>query len=844
MRWQIIVLAALVLIMASSVRMVDAPFNSQWWNTTWHYRFQISVNTSSYSRADWPIETPVNFTDILRQMGLSGTFDRNSTRLIEHNSTGQPMHELPSQFDNGTSFDPATNAYGTLVFILNGTTPAQTVRTFQVYFDLASSPKPFRNYSTNLTYVWTGEELNVSNSYVSWSMDTVRGQNVSGLYEIRETNTILSAGADRAPAEYVQYANGTYNFSFDLRNNASFASGPVRLVVTQSGHETFWNDSANRTNQGYLVKRYTFYNSSQWIRIEQNFTNIGNSTIVRNSSLAGALLFDLSTFTGSTSANTRRSMETDPGSYTWAGEQGGLFHVGVINANETGTTAFLATNESLSGVASTGRMGINLNATTLAPGASIYEVAIVHVDGTQANVNDIIGLSNRTVVPVVITTSGAEALHIRVTAASNVSVYNRGEAILLTGNLTNDSFQAASLLNATLSLGTQGTGDDVIAPLYDDGSNGDASSGDRLFTARFNLSANHTTGPWNVTVRAYDSDRYFLNESNHTFNVSSSYNANLTLASATWLLNAVGNGTLVLSNIRNDSFIVGANLSCAIGATPVTNITSLNNGSYVVNFSTPAIAGVYTLACNGTLYNNTGSSEQNFTAEEAKTNLSVSLSPAAANVTGITQAANATTAFLATTNNTGNATARNANLTLSLPAGWQANASSHACGTISLAGSCTASFNITVPNATLPGSYLVNITASWQNPDSTFASNLTAFNVTVNATPLLLAGEVGDNTTRILGNFTVLSIGNSPLENITFSTANLSNFTIVFLPANITQLNATLNRSIQVNVTAAASLPPGLYRGNVTISAANGGKSNVTLEITVPPSTNLSLSPS
>lgn len=129
----------------------------EWWNDTWGYRIRFIVDTGDYNVTNWPIERDVNLTDALRQAGANGTFDENSTRLIEYNLTGGVMHELPSQFDNQSGYSASVNAVGTAVFIMNGTTLNNMRRVFYLYFDtLENGAKEYANYSTNLTYLWSG----------------------------------------------------------------------------------------------------------------------------------------------------------------------------------------------------------------------------------------------------------------------------------------------------------------------------------------------------------------------------------------------------------------------------------------------------------------------------------------------------------------------------------------------------------------------------------------------------------------------------------------------------------------------------------------------------------------
>ncbi|MFC1712344.1 hypothetical protein ACFL6S_01680 [Candidatus Poribacteria bacterium] len=95
------------------------------------YRIPVAVGAGGYERYDKPVEIHINFTEQLKRLGVTRAFDRNSIRVVEVN-LDEPV---PYQFDQSSDYDAADNAAGTLVFILKGTTPANSERTFYVYFD-------------------------------------------------------------------------------------------------------------------------------------------------------------------------------------------------------------------------------------------------------------------------------------------------------------------------------------------------------------------------------------------------------------------------------------------------------------------------------------------------------------------------------------------------------------------------------------------------------------------------------------------------------------------------------------------------------------------------------------
>ena len=75
-------------------------------------------------------------------------------------------------------------------------------------------------------------------------------------------------------------------------NNLTFRTGPLRYTVEQEGYENIWN-STDRTYEGVITKKYYFYDGKPWVKIEYNFTNIADYNIIRNSSKASGLSFDV-----------------------------------------------------------------------------------------------------------------------------------------------------------------------------------------------------------------------------------------------------------------------------------------------------------------------------------------------------------------------------------------------------------------------------------------------------------------------------------------------------------------------------------------------------------------------
>ncbi|MFH1364938.1 MAG: hypothetical protein ABIH52_04795, partial [Candidatus Aenigmatarchaeota archaeon] len=483
-----------------------SPTPAEWYNASWNYRVQIEINTSQYSRTNWPVEHVVNFTSLLQQVNDTNIFDNNSIRLLEYDSDGNIMYEINSQFDQDLDYSASGNARGVLSFIMNGSSNSNSIRTFFLYFDSnETGPKPTTNYQSSLIYSQTGDEFNVNNSRFEWYVDSARGDNTSGLYKARGTTeiTLFSLGTGVRTAEYIELHNGSENLTFDLRNNITVLyNDSIRIKIKQEGYEFVIGNADMTTNLTKIEKIYTFYANSSWIKIEQNITNINNSDIKRNSTGTGALAFDAARAYGASySDDFIFYNHTQPGSWSMAFAAFGS-SVGVIHMNST-ITEYSALNSSV-----LSRVGINLNSTTIPANESIYELAVMIFNSTDSIQNDMEPLKLRLLDPVIIIEYTPEEWALTVEPETDYTIYNRGEVVLVTSN-ANASYDVNDIViyvNTTIDMGTLGTGDDQTLEMNDNAVDGDVNGSDETFSINFSLSSSDAIGVWNVTVREYDTD--------------------------------------------------------------------------------------------------------------------------------------------------------------------------------------------------------------------------------------------------------------------------------------------------------------------------------------------------
>ena len=832
----------IVLALIFSPITVIASSNSYWFDTSWHFRTNYTINNTDYDRYNWPIELDLNFTDIMSQSGKSGTFDNESIRVIEQNSSGHVLFEHPSQFDNAIGFNLSTNALGTLTFLLNGTTDANQVRYIYVYFDIVENTgKAPVTYPTNLNYSWDGEEIHVNSSLYRLKIDTLRGENTSGLYELFSDSTIfLTASADSKTKEYTQFSNGTHNLSFDFSNNATVSGGSIKRIVEQSGVETLWNYPEAVTGYGLMNKRYIFYENVSWIKIEQNYTNIGVSSVTRNSTSAGALsLNDLST--AEFFVPTLFGNMTNP--YSRFGASDGSRGIGLINENYSSNANFYAKNDT-----SLDRIGIHLDSVTIAPNESITYTTIMHFNGTIYNQVILESLRDQIAYPPIITLGSNQFIPVYILPQVNYSIYNRNDSVLITANITSDFYNITTSINATFDMGTSDTSDDLNIILYDDGdaAHGDDTLSDGISSNIFNLSENSAAGIWTVIVKAFDSYDVILREENASFNMTDIYNMTLNISNPQGLVGRIVNATMNVQSSR-DEYISGALINCTYGSGQLTNITDLGNGTYNLNFTAPLTSGWNTLDCNATKFNNTGIASQSFFTQTSETTMSLETSPFNYTSSNISLLLGDSFEISVNATDIGGANAKAVNISLSLPQNFSANSTFESCGDVLMSLSCIKDFNISIVNGMIPWNHTINISVTWLNPNSLTNSTNISFITYILSNPVVdileenVSGLVPDGKTTTVGNFTVDSIGNDNLTDIIFNISGLSDFEIVFTPENISTLAFGSSQSVFVDVTVPQDYTPGDYSGTINVSSESGGWKNIALNVTVPGTTILSL---
>ncbi|HVT87882.1 MAG TPA: Calx-beta domain-containing protein [Tepidisphaeraceae bacterium] len=119
----------------------DVAPSNDWFDNTRRYRKAIDISSGSFARNNQPVDNTINFTDILDDLGTSGSLVANSIRVIEVSADGHTQIDgnVPFQFDHDSNFDASSQASGDLIILTKGATAANATRHYQVYFDTTGS---------------------------------------------------------------------------------------------------------------------------------------------------------------------------------------------------------------------------------------------------------------------------------------------------------------------------------------------------------------------------------------------------------------------------------------------------------------------------------------------------------------------------------------------------------------------------------------------------------------------------------------------------------------------------------------------------------------------------------
>ncbi len=226
---------------------VPPTLNAQWYNNTWHYRLPVTVQANGHPRFDKPVELDLNFTSLLPG---GATFSENSLRIVEVTSAGIILDtNVVFQFNKSPGYNASSNASGTLMFIMSGTTGASAARHYHIYFDHGTGflPKIFPNQLLITTVFWEGQNSYRVTSPLATYYYHIQGAGFASMIDNNGNDWISYHPTGGAAGSYrgipnmgdwahPGYTNGTSSIQYQ---------GPIHVRVysqtLSGGYKAYWD---------------------------------------------------------------------------------------------------------------------------------------------------------------------------------------------------------------------------------------------------------------------------------------------------------------------------------------------------------------------------------------------------------------------------------------------------------------------------------------------------------------------------------------------------------------------------------------------------------------------------
>lgn len=153
-----------------------------WWNTSWHYRYFITVNGVGN------VSQVFNFTELLDELGVvSQVFENDTIRVVKYSEDGEIVDVVEDYYFNETDgFDPMNNANGTLIWMADG---SSSLKYYCVYFDVMS------NIGSRSSLTENEEMMSSDDVYVA-SSGFVNGWWASLSYPEDDSYTLINESVD------------------------------------------------------------------------------------------------------------------------------------------------------------------------------------------------------------------------------------------------------------------------------------------------------------------------------------------------------------------------------------------------------------------------------------------------------------------------------------------------------------------------------------------------------------------------------------------------------------------------------------------------------------------------
>ncbi|MFZ3168839.1 MAG: PGF-pre-PGF domain-containing protein [Candidatus Methanoperedens sp.] len=219
-----------------------------WWNTARGFRVPVTVNAAGFERYEKPVDVSINFTQMLGVLGQAGALDETSIRVVETDINGVVLSDtVPFQFDKDAGFNATTKASGTIVFIMNGTTPENANRYYQIYFGLTGG-----SYSP----VYAASQVTITDNITDEGQSSFRIAASGSTYYFQKQAGGFSSLVDSSGNDWISYApivgsaefrgvpnvaaGGIFHPGFTCCTSSVVTQGPLKIRVRAVSPDGKW----------------------------------------------------------------------------------------------------------------------------------------------------------------------------------------------------------------------------------------------------------------------------------------------------------------------------------------------------------------------------------------------------------------------------------------------------------------------------------------------------------------------------------------------------------------------------------------------------------------------------
>ena len=228
-RFLLTVLGCLLMSSARADRAVTV-----WYDAAWHYRAPLTIPAAAAVNST--VVSNIDFNALLTQLGIAGTFDERSPRIVRPGGALATGQEYNERVYNGV-LDAANNGRGEVRFIAQD---AAAAGTYYVYFDIVANGAKAANAATPINGTFEQSVGSTPTAWVVSALNAGGAQNDEVYRTAVGATTAIAAGCattaqtvDSSPARSGGSATGEAWMLLGYRDRCEDGSGEEHIRLSR-----------------------------------------------------------------------------------------------------------------------------------------------------------------------------------------------------------------------------------------------------------------------------------------------------------------------------------------------------------------------------------------------------------------------------------------------------------------------------------------------------------------------------------------------------------------------------------------------------------------------------------